>query len=507
MLARWLRFYYLFQLAVGAALGYVCLAGVMPLLLALLLGAVFWLFLIQGLVIAVSHSMSMPASSSPTSRASGRWRLFWGELRAALTVFMLRQTRASAAPGVLQALGDGVNRAVPVVLVHGYICNHRVWDDVIKALRQAGHSVLAVDLEPLFASIDDYSPIIAQAVTDLQTATGASQVALIGHSMGGLAIRAWMRSEGTSRVAQVITLGTPHQGTRLVKLPLTANTAQMVWQSDWLRQLQASETPTTRALMHVVLSTHDNIVYPQREQSLPGVQVTEFNGLGHLELCLNRDVIAWLVAQLSPQAVESAPETDALRLDVAHAPASPRALFWAFTWLALQGFGGVVAIVQRELVERKRWLTREQFVEDWAVSQVLPGPNVVNLSLMIGDRYFGWRGGLAALAGLLTFPLLIVLLLAVLLSGVSDLPVVQGALRGMGAVAAGMIAATGLKLVASLSQNVLGKATCLLLAALTFAAVALLRWPLIWVLLVLGGAAGLRAYALLAPAKSAEEAS
>ena len=502
MLARWLRFYYLFQLVLGAALGYVWLAGVVPLALALLLGAVVWLFLIQAWVIAVSHGMSMSGGAGARTRVSGRWRLFWGELRAALTVFMLRQAWASAAPGVQHAVGEAAYPAVPVVLVHGYICNHRVWDDVIKALRQAGHSVLAVDLEPLFGSIDDYSPLIAQAVSDLQAATGAPQVALIGHSMGGLAIRAWMRSEGTARVAQVITLGTPHQGTRLVKLPLTTNTAQMVWQSEWLRQLQASETPATRALMHLVLSTHDNIVYPQREQILAGAQVTEFKGLGHLELCLNPDVIAWLVAQLSPQAVESAPETDALRLDVAHAPASPRALFWAFTWLALQGFGGVVAIVQRELVERKRWLTREQFVEDWAVAQVLPGPNVVNLSLMIGDRYFGWRGGLAALAGLLIFPLLIVLLLAVLLSGVSDIPAVQGALRGMGAVAAGMIIATGLKLVASLSQNVLGKTTCFTLAAVTFAAVALLRWPLIWVLLVLGGVAGWRAYTLLAPVPS-----
>jgi chromate transporter len=79
-------------------------------------------------------------------------------------------------------------------------------------------------------------------------------------------------------------------------------------------------------------------------------------------------------------------------------PQSPADLFWSFTWLALQGFGGVVAVVQRELVEKKRWMTNEEFLEDWAVAQVMPGPNVVNLSLMIGDRHFGLRGGLAALA-------------------------------------------------------------------------------------------------------------
>ena len=83
------------------------------------------------------------------------------------------------------------------------------------------------------------------------------------------------------------------------------------------------------------------------------------------------------------------------------APRSRADLFWSFTWLALQGFGGVLAVVQRELVEKKRWMTNEEFLEDWAVAQVLPGPNVVNLSLMLGDRYFGLRGALAALAGIM----------------------------------------------------------------------------------------------------------
>ena len=78
-------------------------------------------------------------------------------------------------------------------------------------------------------------------------------------------------------------------------------------------------------------------------------------------------------------------------------PASLRALFIAFTWLALQGFGGVLVVVQRELVERKRWMSQEEFIEDWAVAQVLPGPNVVNLALMFGGRMFGLPGALTAL--------------------------------------------------------------------------------------------------------------
>lgn len=175
-------------------------------------------------------------------------------------------------------------------------------------------------------------------------------------------------------------------------------------------------------------------------------------------------------------------------------PQSLTELFWAFTALALQGFGGVVAITQRELVDRKRWLTQAEFVEDWAVAQVLPGPNVVNLSLMIGDRYFGARGGMVALAGMLSFPLVIVLILAALFAGVSDSAVVQGALRGMGAVAAGMIAATGLKLFATMKQNVLGAFVGYTLGTMTFIAIVLLKMPLIWVLLGLGGISALWAY-------------
>lgn len=170
----------------------------------------------------------------------------------------------------------------------------------------------------------------------------------------------------------------------------------------------------------------------------------------------------------------------------AQRPASIGALFWAFSWLALQGFGGVLAVVQRELVEKRHWLTLEEFVEDWAVAQIMPGANVVNLSLIVGDRYFGWKGALAALAGMLTLPLVVVLALTVALSGMPEQGLIQDALRGMGAVSAGLIAGTGLKLMAALRTNAMGKLVCSLLSVLTFIAIALLRLPLIWVLLGLG---------------------
>lgn len=167
-------------------------------------------------------------------------------------------------------------------------------------------------------------------------------------------------------------------------------------------------------------------------------------------------------------------------------PASVGGLFWAFTWLALQGFGGVLAVVQRELVDKRQWLTPEEFVEDWAVAQIMPGANVVNLSLIVGDRYFGWRGALAALAGMLAFPLAVVLALTVALSGLADQHMVQGALRGMGAVSAGLIAGTGFKLIAALRTNAMGAVACAALSVVTFIAIAILRIPLIGVLLGLG---------------------
>jgi len=181
------------------------------------------------------------------------------------------------------------------------------------------------------------------------------------------------------------------------------------------------------------------------------------------------------------------------------APTNRRDLFWSFTWLALQGFGGVLAVVQRELVEKKRWLTQEQFLEDWAVAQVMPGPNVVNLSLMIGGRHFGWTGALAALAGMLCAPLLLLLVVAALYGTVADTATAQGALRGMGAVAAGLIAATGIKLIAALSKNPMGMGVCASLAGVTFVAIALLRLPLVSVLAVVGGVACVWAWHRLAP--------
>ncbi len=170
-------------------------------------------------------------------------------------------------------------------------------------------------------------------------------------------------------------------------------------------------------------------------------------------------------------------------------PASCRELFLAFTWLALQGFGGVLAVAQRELVERHRWLTRAEFMELFAAAQVLPGPNIVNLALMIGDRFFSWRGAFSALAGIIALPLVIVLIATALYAQYAQHPMVSNALRGMGAVSAGLIIATAIKLMGTLKANPLGLGPCLAIGGIALVLIAVLHLPLWWLIFGLGSLA------------------
>ena len=144
-------------------------------------------------------------------------------------------------------------------------------------------------------------------------------------------------------------------------------------------------------------------------------------------------------------------------------------------------------------------MTREEFIEEWSVAQVMPGPNVINMAVVIGMRYFGLRGAAMAVAGLLTVPLLLIIALALVHAEFAGDPQVAGALRGMGAVAAGLITATGLKLIPALKKHPIGIGLCTVLGVATFICVALLRLPLLGVLLGLGGVSCLLTWRKLAP--------
>ena len=155
-------------------------------------------------------------------------------------------------------------------------------------------------------------------------------------------------------------------------------------------------------------------------------------------------------------------------------PASVVDIFLTFTQLALHGFGGVLPWAQRMLVDRRGWLTQEEFVELLAFGQLFPGPNVINVSLMVGDRFFGWRGAAAALAGMLVLPSMLVLGLGLFYAHFADHPVVRRALDGMSAAAAGLIIAMALRMAFSLRRHW----PWLGFGVAAFALVGLLRWPL-----------------------------
>jgi triacylglycerol lipase len=303
MLARLLRWMILVQILLGGVLGYLVFRHTShP-----QLGALAWALALPFTTMVLGHLVS--ALQSKGDEPWGFWwRSVWGESWASIQVFLFRQPWTLAQPTWLPA--TGATARIPVVLVHGYMCNHRTWDSLIKTLRANGHPVLAVNKEPLFASIDDYVPIVDAAVNELCKQTGSNQVALVGHSMGGLSIRAWMRACGTERVARVITLGTPHAGTKIAAGSPTHNGRQMRWQSPWIAELSASETQAIVALMRIAITPQDNIVYPQRAQTMTGVTPVIFEGIGHLQMCLDAKVIAWVtqqLAELGPRTPSGAP--------------------------------------------------------------------------------------------------------------------------------------------------------------------------------------------------------
>ena len=162
---------------------------------------------------------------------------------------------------------------------------------------------------------------------------------------------------------------------------------------------------------------------------------------------------------------------------------TPRALFLAFLSIALSGFGGVLPFARRALVDKHGWLTAQDFTETLSLCQSLPGPNVVNLSIVVGSRACGWRGSLAAFAGLVGAPVVIVIALGALYSRFGSLPGARGALTGLGAAAAGLVVATAAKMAEPVLRARFWLAAPFILAS--FAAVGLLRFPLPYVLLAL----------------------
>ena len=165
-------------------------------------------------------------------------------------------------------------------------------------------------------------------------------------------------------------------------------------------------------------------------------------------------------------------------------PPGPGKLFLAFMFIALQGFGGVLPFARRSLVENRGWLTAEDFNETLALCQSTPGPNIVNLSVVVGARFAGPRGALAAVAGMISAPFVIVVMLGAAYDDYGALGKTAGALHGLAAAAAGLVIATGLRMASPLLKA--RPITSAGLIITTFTLVALLHWPLPWVMLIMG---------------------
>lgn len=165
------------------------------------------------------------------------------------------------------------------------------------------------------------------------------------------------------------------------------------------------------------------------------------------------------------------------------APAAPslRELFFGFLSIGASGFGGVLPFARRTLVERKAWLTPAEFTEVLSLCQFLPGPNICNVSVSVGRRFHGARGSLAAFGGLMLVPFLIVTSLGLLYARYGHRPEVDAAFDGIAAAAAGLVVATGLKMLESHRRD----GIALLFAAAIFLGIAVFRWPLLILLLVL----------------------
>ncbi|HVL57854.1 MAG TPA: alpha/beta fold hydrolase [Burkholderiaceae bacterium] len=179
---------------------------------------------------------------------------------------------------------------VPVLLIHGFFCNRALWRPMARFLAERGHPVEAVRMDPAIAPLDDYAACIAREVQRLRQHAGSAEVALVCHSMGGLAARAYLRAYGDENIVRVVTIGSPHRGTLHAAYGLGANVRQMRQGSDWLRELAACETPDRCSRFLVILSHQDNIVAPAAVQTLPGADVVALSGIGHLSMIYDRGV-------------------------------------------------------------------------------------------------------------------------------------------------------------------------------------------------------------------------
>ena len=290
--ARWQRWWLLSQ--AGWALLWGLYWWPSSPLLALAGLPLLWLWLALWLWGQFLLMRSVVGAAAPALRVC--LRAWWAECGHSSAAFMWRQPwRAQTLPDLLPT-----HARAGVVLVHGFMCNRGFWLPWLTALRAQGVAAVAVNLEPPLGSIDGYVACIERAVQQVTQATGKPPL-LVGHSMGGLALRAWMRATpgAENRVQRCISIGTPHHGTWPARWAHSANGMQMAPGSDWLKTLNMSLTPLQAAQWLCWYSDCDNLVYPPANAMLGGADNRCLPGLGHMELAFAAPVLDDCLERLS----------------------------------------------------------------------------------------------------------------------------------------------------------------------------------------------------------------
>ncbi len=293
MLAIALRLFILLELVLYSTLALryfdVTPLGAGVFALGCLLGLRLW---ISGLTFAYARYYQSPAPPLGGLQAAG---MFLAEYAAFVTNFVLISPFERWWMGG-DRLPPGGARP-PVLLIHGYGCSRAAWWWLRRRLEAAGWSVATINLEPIYTSIENYVEPVARRIDEVLAATGGERLILVGHSMGGLVARAYLRRHGAARVARLVTLGTPHAGSELARLGLGENARQMSPGSAWIEAL-AREKPPVDSL--TIFSRHDNYVMPQANLEWPGAQRRTIDGLGHLAMLFSPRVAAALVDGLGP---------------------------------------------------------------------------------------------------------------------------------------------------------------------------------------------------------------
>jgi triacylglycerol lipase len=235
---------------------------------------------------AASVNRADPAPRASAAQWVGAWLAEW---RVAILVFMWWQ------PFGHRAIPDNLQPTQGrrgMVLVHGFFCNRALWTHWMRLLTSQGRVFVSVDLEPAYGSISSYAQVIEQAVAAVEKATGLPPV-IVGHSMGGLAIRAWAAHAGGPGLAhahRIFTLGTPHYGTAIAAASHTENGRQMRQSSTWLAE-NASLLPDNFAKQCTCYFSHcDNIVFPASTATLSGADNRHMVGHAHVQLVFAPDI-------------------------------------------------------------------------------------------------------------------------------------------------------------------------------------------------------------------------